>query len=82
MPINQVSMQFNSIIMALAGAERVFKLLDEEPETDEGYVMLVNCEYDENGAIVETDKHTGHWAWACSRIVRTFVRYSRRCLRS
>ena len=63
MPINQVSMQFNSIIMALAGAERVFKLLDEEPETDEGYVMLVNCEYDENGAIVETDKHTGHWAW-------------------
>ena len=63
MPINQVSMQFNSIIMALAGAERVFKLLDEEPETDEGYVMLVNCEYDENGEIVETDKHTGHWAW-------------------
>ena len=56
MPINQVSMQFNSIIMALAGAERVFKLLDEEPETDEGYVMLVNCEYDENGEIVETDK--------------------------
>ena len=63
MPINQVSMQFNSIIMALAGAERVFKLLDEEPETDEGYVMLVNCEYDENREIVETDKHTGHWAW-------------------
>ena len=63
MPINQVSMQFNSIIMALAGAERVFKLLDEEPETDEGYVMLVNCEYDKNGEIVETDKHTGHWAW-------------------
>ena len=63
MPINQVSMQFNSIIMALAGAERVFKLLDEEPETDEGYVMLVNGEYDENGEIVETDKHTGHWAW-------------------
>ena len=63
MPINQVSMQFNSIIMALAGAERVFKLLDEKPETDEGYVMLVNCEYDENGNIVETEKHTGHWAW-------------------
>ena len=63
MPINQVSMQFNSIIMALAGAERVFKLLDEEPETDEGYVMLVNCEYDENGGIVETQKHTGQWAW-------------------
>ena len=63
MPINQVSMQFNSIIMALAGAERVFKLLDEKPETDEGYVMLVNCEYDENGNIVETKKHTGQWAW-------------------
>ena len=63
MPINQVSMQFNSIIMALAGAERVFKLLDEEPETDDGYVMLVNCEYDEKGNIVETEKHTGHWAW-------------------
>ena len=63
MPINQVSMQFNSIIMALAGAERVFKLLDEKPETDEGYVMLVNCEYDENGNIVETQKHTGQWAW-------------------
>ena len=63
MPINQVSMQFNSIIMALAGAERVFKLLDEEPEKDEGYVMLVNCEYDEDGNIVETEKHTGNWAW-------------------
>ena len=63
MPINQVSMQFNSIIMALAGAERVFRLLDEKPETDEGYVMLVNCEYDENGNIVETQKHTGQWAW-------------------
>ena len=62
MPINQVSMQFNSIIMALAGAERIFKLLDEEPETDEGYVMLVNCEIDENGNITETDKHTGQWA--------------------
>ena len=56
-------MQFNSIIMALAGAERVFKLLDEKPETDEGYVMLVNCEYDENGNVLETEKHTGHWAW-------------------
>ncbi len=63
MPINQVSMQFNSIIMALAGAERIFALLDEPPETDEGYVMLVNCEYDENGNIVETEKHTGNWAW-------------------
>ena len=63
MPINQVSMQFNSIIMALAGAERVFKLLDEEPEKDEGYVMLVNCEYDQDGNVVESEKHTGQWAW-------------------
>ena len=63
MPINQVSMQFNSIIMALAGAERVFKLLDEEPEKDEGYVMLVNCEYDQEGNVVESEKHTGQWAW-------------------
>jgi len=62
MPINQVSMQFNSIIMALAGAERIFKLLDEEPETDEGYVMLVNSE-ERGGEIVEADHHTGHWAW-------------------
>ncbi len=62
MPINQVSMQFNSIIMALAGAERIFKLLDEQPETDEGYVMLVNAE-EKNGEVVEADHHTGHWAW-------------------
>ncbi len=62
MPINQVSMQFNSIIMALAGAERIFKLLDEQPETDEGYVMLVDSEK-KDGEIVEADHHTGHWAW-------------------
>ena len=63
MPINQISMQFNSIIMALAGAERVFELMDEEPEVDEGYVTLVNAEIAEDGTIAETDKHTGHWAW-------------------
>jgi ATP-binding cassette subfamily B protein len=62
MPINQVSMQFNSIIMALAGAERVFNLIDEKPETDEGYVTLVNAE-EKNGELTETDKHTGLWAW-------------------
>ncbi len=62
MPINQVSMQFNSIIMALAGADRIFKLLDEEPEADDGYVMLVDSE-EKNGEIVEADHHTGHWAW-------------------
>ena len=63
MPINQISMQFNSIIMALAGAERVFELMDEEPEVDEGYVRLVNAEIAEDGTITETPKHTGHWAW-------------------
>jgi ATP-binding cassette subfamily B protein len=62
MPINQVSMQFNSIIMALAGAERIFKLLDEEPEADEGNVTLVNAKI-EDGKIVETPQHTGMWAW-------------------
>lgn len=62
MPINQVSMQFNSIIMALAGAERVFRLLDEKPEMDEGYVTLVNAE-NKDGKIVEADHHTGFWAW-------------------
>ena len=63
MPINQVSQQFNSIIMALAGAERIFELMDQEPEADEGYVTLVNAEIAEDGTITETDRHTGHWAW-------------------
>ena len=63
MPINQVSMQFNSIIMALAGADRVFKLLDEEPEADEGYVTLVNAKEDADGNLTETTERTGVWAW-------------------
>ncbi len=63
MPINQVSMQFNSIIMALAGADRVFKLLDEESEVDDGYVELVVAE-EKNGQLIESDKkYTGQWAW-------------------
>jgi len=62
MPINQVSMQFNSIVMALAGADRVFKLIDEQPEEDKGYVTLVNAE-EVNGEIKETSKRTGLWAW-------------------
>lgn len=63
-PINQVSMQLNAVIMAVAGAERVFKLLDEQPETDEGYVTLVNARK-ENGKIVEApaSERTGLWAW-------------------
>ena len=62
MPINQISMQLNAIVMALAGAERIFKLLDEEPEVDNGYVTLVNAK-EENGKLVPTDERTGHWAW-------------------
>ena len=62
MPINQVSQQFNSIVMALAGAERVFNLLDEEVETDEGYVVLVNVK-EEDGTLVECEERTGRWAW-------------------
>ena len=62
-PIGQVSNQINSIVMALAGAERIFELLDEEPEADNGYVTLVNAEISPDGTITETDKHTGHWAW-------------------
>ena len=63
MPINQISQQFNSIIMAMAGAERVFELMDEKPEEDDGYVHLVNAEIGADGTVTETDRHTGHWAW-------------------
>ncbi|MDE6892779.1 MAG: ABC transporter ATP-binding protein/permease, partial [Lachnospiraceae bacterium] len=63
MPINQVSQQFNSIIMALAGAERIFRLLDEKPETDEGYVELVNAKEEADGSLTESEKRTGLWAW-------------------
>ncbi len=62
-PISQISNQVNSIIMALAGAERVFELMDEEPEQDDGYVELVDAKIDENGNITEAAHHTGHWAW-------------------
>ncbi|MGN0152959.1 MAG: ABC transporter ATP-binding protein [Lachnospiraceae bacterium] len=63
MPINQISMQLNAIVMALAGAERVFRLLDEEPEVDDGYVKLVVAE-EKNGELTECDKrYTGRWAW-------------------
>jgi ATP-binding cassette subfamily B protein len=61
--INQVSQQINSIVMAMAGAERVFGLMDELAEADEGYVTLVNAEIDGDGNITESEKHTGHWAW-------------------
>ena len=63
MPINQISNQINSIVMALAGAERIFELMDEEEEEDHGYVTLVRAKIDENGSITETTERTGHWAW-------------------
>ena len=62
-PINMVSQQINNIVMALAGAERVFELMDEAPETDDGYVTLVNAQFDQNGEIVPCDRETGIWAW-------------------
>ena len=63
MPIGQISNQINAIVMALAGAERIFELLDEEPEADSGYVTLVNAEIAENGTITEVPHRTGCWAW-------------------
>ena len=62
-PFMQVAQQFNSIVMALAGAERIFQLIDEEPEKDEGYVTLVNARKDEKGNLVECKERTGMWAW-------------------
>ncbi len=61
--VNQISQQINSIVMGLAGASRIFDLLDEQPEADNGYVTLVRCNIDENGVITETEERTGHWAW-------------------
>ncbi len=62
MPINQFSQQLNAVVMAMAGAERIFNLMDEQPETDDGYVTLVNAEK-KDGVLVEADHHTGMWAW-------------------
>lgn len=61
--INQVSQQINAVVMGLAGASRIFKLMDEKPETDNGYVTLVNVEKNADGSLKETDKRTGAWAW-------------------
>ena len=62
-PISQISNQYNSIVTALAGASRIFAFMDEAPETDEGYVTLVNAVEGEDGSLTETDRHTGVWAW-------------------
>ena len=61
--INQLSQQINSIVMGMAGAARIFDLMDQKPEPDDGYVTLVNCEYAPDGTMRETEKRTGHWAW-------------------
>ena len=63
MPITQVSQQFNAVLTALAGAERIFSIIDEEPESDEGYVTLVNADIAADGTITEADHRTGRWAW-------------------
>ena len=63
MPISQISNQINAIVMALAGAERIFALMDEAPEEDQGYVTLVNAHIDADGTVHECPEHTGHWAW-------------------
>ncbi len=63
MSISQVSQQINSVVMAMAGTERIFELMDEKPEADDGYVTLVNANIDENGNITEGEKRTGVWAW-------------------
>ena len=62
-PISNITQQFNNAFMALAGAERIFDIIDTEPEEDNGYVTLVNAKYDENGNITETPERTGMWAW-------------------
>ena len=62
-PFMQISQQFNSIIMALAGAERIFNMIDEEPETDDGYVTLVNAKWNSDGTLTECSERTGIWAW-------------------
>ncbi len=61
--INQLSQQINSIVMGMAGAARIFDLMDQKPEPDDGYVTLVNCEQTPDGTMRETEKRTGHWAW-------------------
>ncbi len=61
--VNQLAQQVNSVAMAIAGAERIFSMIDQQPETDDGYVTLVNASYGEDGSITESKKHTGRWAW-------------------
>ena len=77
--INQVSQQVNSIVMGMAGAERIFELMDQTAEIDDGYVTLVNVEVHEDGTLSETEKHTGHWAWKHPHSADDSVTYTPLC---
>ncbi len=77
--INQVSQQINSIVMGMAGASRIFDLMDEIPEVDDGYVTLVNAEVQEDGTLTETERHTGVWAWKHPHQADGSVTYTRLC---
>ena len=75
-PITQISQQFNALLAALAGAERIFEIIDAKPEEDEGYVQLVNANLSPDGAITESEKKTGHWAWKHPHAADNTVTYS------
>lgn len=77
MPISQISQQFNSVLSSLAGAERIFRLIDEVSEVDDGYVTLVNAELQADGSLKETDHHTGVWAWKHPHKADGSVTYTR-----
>ncbi|MCA5964909.1 ABC transporter ATP-binding protein/permease [Blautia sp. RD014234] len=76
-PVTQISQQMNSIVMAMAGADRVFRLLDAEPEVDNGYVELVNAEEQPDGSLTESEKRTGIWAWRHPHKAEGTVTYQR-----
>ena len=76
-PLTNLSQQFNNILSALAGAERIFDVIDQKPETDDGYVTLVNAKYNENGELTECPEHTGLWAWKHKHTADGSVTYKR-----
>ena len=76
-PLTNLSQQFNNILSALAGAERIFDVIDQKPETDDGYVTLVNAKYTENGELTECPEHTGLWAWKHKHTADGFVTYKK-----
>lgn len=76
-PLTNLSQQFNNILSALAGAERIFDVIDQKPETDDGYVTLVNAKYNENGELTECPEHTGLWAWKHKHTADGFVTYKK-----